>query len=1462
MPEKGSRGQRRFWQVSRWGLGLGVGITGLLWGFDWAARTVVQEQLLPNVQGMLEAALGREVTLGPLQFVYPWQISLGPSEVAGLLQVERLGVGVNLWRWLTSGQAELAIHLDQPQLTLTETDQGWPGLLATQPPTRTGSLPIQGVTVQIRQGQLLPQPRQGSLAPLTGLEGTLKAELGDKLRLQGQVGGNWAGGRLLAQGSGQGQDWQLTLRGQGIVLEQAGTVPLGQGAGRVDLLLQLGTEDLRGWLKLDQVQVQGAGLPQPLTGITGEVQLVGSQVLTQDLRLSYGGIPLQVGGRVDWLLGSWQLRGVTERVPYGVVAATVGLPTAVPVQGQVQAEVELLGPWQAPVLLGSFVGQGQVDRLELEGVRGQFRVRQGEVSLRGLEARLGEGRIQGEGDGGSLSWRADNLDLAGLAATYGTVLPLDLGRLQGQGQVDLGTGQVQGTWNLQGGELTGTGALDWHQGRLSLSGSTQLPQGSVQAQVLWDPETIQANLDLAGIPVAGGVLAGQVQGTVPTGNLTLGAARLQAQGQLQLEQLRDPLQVRAVWDGKGITGQLNHPWGQVQGQVEVDAQRFSLGAVQANWQITQLPLQALPIPLDLSGTFNGAGTVAGSLERLRGEGRAELQDLRVAGVGFHPRLQGSLAWDQGLGQAVVDLRGGKDRLALRWQGSRPEQFLVQRGATLAEGRGDGERLQMTLTGVPLAWLQGIVPQLPPLDGDLEGQVDWDWGSQSAAGRVAVARVNWGGLQAESLQGQFRYRPEQLDLEDLSLSLLNSRYQLAGQVMLGQTPQFNLRLLSGQGSLEDWVQTFGWRDWQDLRERGLSLPALGPARELEVTPLSVLGLALLEQIQRYEQILAQLAELAQQQSQLPLPPLRSLRGSFQAQATLSGSLDDPRLTFAVRGQDWSLADRQSSFALDEVQASGSLSNGTLVLAPLQLRYDNRRASFRGSLAPDQQQGSLVIEGMPLEILQPFLPRLVRVRGDLDLNADVSGSLNHPQITGQASLRNGRLNQIPLESGTARFQYQNAQLNLDSTFFLNPQAPIRLNGQIPLALPFSQDIPNPDSLNLSLKLENDGLELVNLLTTAIRWEGEQEDLDLTIRGSLTNPTLLGSLRVRGGSLRLPQFAEPIQDIAGEIQFNADQIHVTGLTGTWQQGSLRAEGVLPINIAAQGQEELPEQPLTLTLENLRLDTPLYQGQARGALSVHGRLLNPLLGGEVILDQGVVDLGNLPQPQPGQSAEAGVFQPEWNGLILRLGSPADVRHPLFRFIARGEVALFGPLAQPQPSGVITLDRGQVNLFATSFRLDRSRPNTVTFDRNFDPLLDLRLTTQLTEFFRPTAAGLAFDANRNLLGSQQTIQVRADVKGRASDLAANDPRTNIIQLSSTPFRSRDEIIGLMGGNAIAGLAADNGLVGLAGSALFFTIQDTLIETFGLDDVRLGPVVQPTRDGSRGRFSVGLELEGAKDLGP
>ncbi|MCJ2543822.1 translocation/assembly module TamB domain-containing protein, partial [Thermostichus vulcanus] len=665
-------------------------------------------------------------------------------------------------------------------------------------------------------------------------------------------------------------------------------------------------------------------------------------------------------------------------------------------------------------------------------------------------------------------------------------------------------------------------------------------------------------------------------------------------------------------------------------------------------------------------------------------------------------------------------------------------------------------------------------------------------------------------------------------------------------------------------LEDIISTFKWRQWSDLTRRGLQLPPLRPASVLESEPVGLPEHPLVEQLQYYAQVLATHLETLASRMDPLIPPPSSLRGEFQASVTLAGELSQPSVSFQLEGQNW----QAEEFGVDTLSASGSFADGAVVLEPLLLRSGERQASFSGTLGLNEQSGSLQIQGLPLALVDRFLPDELELEGDLNLDVELAGNLRDPHATGSLTVLNAQINQVPLREVGGQFDYNQGQLRFNSTLLANGDEPIRMVGLVPYTLPFAEVRAESDQIDLTLQAQNGGLRLINLFTDQVRWEGGQSQLELAIQGTLREPSLRGNLSVSDGILSFAALPEPITDLNGQIAFNLNQLEVQQLSGQFSQGSLLANGILPINSRGALQSGEGFQPLSLQLQGINLTLPnLYSGQLEGEVVVAGLLLQPLIEGRLQVSEGIVDVsprnGETPAV-PGIPSDPPPWQPRLNGLELTLGSGIQVvRRNLFEFTASGNLRLFGTPQDLRPAGTITLDRGRVALPIAAFRLDRSRRNTAIFDldNGLDPFLDLRLVTQATEVYRFPQDISPFDTNRNVLGSQQSIDIFATVNGRASELGEADPRNGILALSSSPSRSPEEIVALLGGTALARLNAEVGVAGLAGTALLNDLQEALGDTLGLDEIRLSPVPQiDTR--APNRSSVGLALEVAKDLGP
>jgi translocation and assembly module TamB len=260
-------------------------------------------------------------------------------------------------------------------------------------------------------------------------------------------------------------------------------------------------------------------------------------------------------------------------------------------------------------------------------------------------------------------------------------------------------------------------------------------------------------------------------------------------------------------------------------------------------------------------------------------------------------------------------------------------------------------------------------------------------------------------------------------------------------------------------------------------------------------------------------------------------------------------------------------------------------------------------------------------------------------------------------------------------------------------------------------------------------------------------------------------------------------------------------------------------------------------------------------------------VLGGELKLTNGKVFLPETNNTAGGNSTSAPSeinSTLRFGDLKLLLGENVQVeKSPLLNFLATGEITLNGSMDKLEPIGTIKLERGQVNLFTSRFRLTGS-DNTAQFTQEggLDPTLKVSLTTKALETSRLPSLDARNerqdkkDLFSTSLGSVQSIRVDAQINGLASEA------TNRLVLTSNPSRSQEEILLLLG-NGIGRLSTDEsalgvGLVNFAGSTVINGVQDAVTDFLGLSDFRIYPAI--TKAEGSTTSTLGLAAEVGVDL--
>ncbi|WP_017316983.1 translocation/assembly module TamB [Mastigocladopsis repens] len=1140
-------------------------------------------------------------------------------------------------------------------------------------------------------------------------------------------------------------------------------------------------------------------------------------------------------------------------------------------------------------LTGQFNVAGSVESFQPQAVvaTGQARVNFGSGTVTASNIQLADGQYQAQ-------LQAKNVPMQRL-----TQLPPQFHvNLTGQFNV---TG-VAGSSALQAMKATG-------QARLNVAGGTVTAD---QIQVA--DGRYQAMVDASGVklkrlsPQLQGQFGGrmQVAGTVETPH---GASlqNVRASGQVQFSQgiagIEQPLTAVVGWDGQKLlveratSSDLN-----ANGYIVVETRHGASGLpeitelnlnVQAqNYNLQKLPMQ-LPNAVALAGKADFGGRISGKLAVPNIQGQLRLRDFMVNQLPFEPVLTGNIELVQGQG-LNLDVAGNRDRIALNadpknrrtdvpWNVS---TFLVRWQDALASGQTQGDNLAMKVENFPLAILNLTPPPNTHLGrgaiaGFLTGDFQVNQKTFAAVGDIAIAKPQLGHIKGDHLNAQFRYGDGQTSITKGEFVKGVSRYALAGTLtQTPQGPQIKGKLNVTQGEVQDVLTALQLYELQDV-QRGLTQPNSGTAEDLSSTKsVGFSEQPLLTQLQRLAEIEDLLVKQQQQRREAsPIPDLADLNGTFNGEVSIdTAAANGLDVSFHLNGQNfvWGRGDEpEGLYKADQVIAQGRFENGVLKLLPLRIESKNRLIAFTGNIGGDEQSGQLRVLNFPVEVLNNFVKLPVGLTGHLNGTAALAGSIDNPQAKGELQITEGTLNQKGVDSATASFSYTNGRLNFGSHVLVASSEPVKVAGSIPYQLPFASVKSDNDKINLDVKVKNEGLAVLNLLTNQVAFEKGEGEIDLIVRGTKQQPILDGIATVNNATFSSQALPGKLTDITGKVQFDLDRITVQNLQGKYNnQGKVEAKGEIPV----ASQEMNIDNPLSVTLDQLALNLKgLYQGGASGNLQVTGSALNPMIGGQLQLADGEVLLAestNGSNPEDSNIDVSRIKQTKqdtpktdnavtkFNHLELQLGKNIEItRPPMFSFRATGILTLNGSLNEPIPEGTIRLKEGSVNLFTTRFNLVRGYGHKAIFRENQprDPELDIQLfakvldVIQTTDLNKPNITGLA---------ALETVRVEANIQGSASKLDEN------LELRSSPVRNETEIVALLGGGFVDTQERGNdttlGLINIAGSAVLNNLQEPLNQigtALGLSELRLFPtIISDTLEAGRSSSSLELAAEAGLDI--
>ncbi|NUN65274.1 hypothetical protein HCU40_11030 [Pseudanabaena biceps] len=1012
---------------------------------------------------------------------------------------------------------------------------------------------------------------------------------------------------------------------------------------------------------------------------------------------------------------------------------------------------------------------------------------------------------------------------------------------------------------LVGNYLTANGLIDL---AFANDNNNQLPTGIAGINL----DLISRNVNVNRLASLSTFIPSQASGIFNfRGNLSGAIDRLKIAGDLQVDDV-DLASFGSSLAKQGIVapsrGSLNFD-GSVNG--DLASPRLAGNLRVASLKVNQVELDNL--------TFNGAVNGIGSV--LQATGDLLLAGLRVDKLAFDPRLEGKLSFNGNQGLSV-DLRGNKrDRLTANLDAAfRPVNFNVNLGESTAIGKrleNDPNRLQVAINNLPLALVASLSGQ-NDVSGKLSSKLLVNFGNNpTAIGEVSIERPRFGRILADQAIAQLSYSNGIFDIKDGRLSIRQGESNNEYKFRLTYNPKIEDQITGAveikQGRMQDLFATLQWVNLIDVTQ-GLTF---SKSRAVELQPLEaikLLGEPLYKQLQYLTQIelRQEQQEIADSTSNYNLPPLTDFRGDVQG--TVNFALNQNRgirLGFDLTGKNFAYG----KFAVDDIQVAGRFGNGVFAISNANFQSGQsygKISKARLRIIPTsnplfrfrEQSGEIELKDFPIESLRPlpfFSAIPFDLTGKVNGNLSISGTnLLDLKVAGKLSLTDGSVNRQAIDFIGVKFAYDKLNINFDATMNVQDKESVVASGNLGLFGFF----------DVKLDVKDEGIKFINIFNQPVSWLDGKGDINLRASGTLRNPKVEGKMLVDKASVRIAGLPGNFTDVQGEIDFNNDRL-VSKITSNFSEGQLTLNGVLPISNVDLLKVDTPEyqQALAVNADKLKLNIrDISSDNFNTRVIVRGSLLDPILTGEVVLNDGRFVIGNDADPNNNVASSNNVANFGFDRLAVKLRNMQVTRFPLFNFLGEGDLVFNGSFQRPEPEGKINISRGQFNAISTRFRLDRSYENFVEFRPNqgLNPVLNVRVSGAVAEITRvpinSNRPNDLFSPNEvpvSNLGAQRTLRVQATVTGNA--LAPD------IRLSSSPPRSQAEIVALIGGGVLqqqSGSDPASALASFAGGTILNFLQDAIGDALNLAEFNLSPVTTGT-EGSR-TGTLGLSAEAAIDV--
>ncbi|XTZ11819.1 MAG: translocation/assembly module TamB domain-containing protein, partial [cyanobacterium endosymbiont of Rhopalodia inflata] len=384
-----------------------------------------------------------------------------------------------------------------------------------------------------------------------------------------------------------------------------------------------------------------------------------------------------------------------------------------------------------------------------------------------------------------------------------------------------------------------------------------------------------------------------------------------------------------------------------------------------------------------------------------------------------------------------------------------------------KGNLQGDRLVANIQNFPLKQLK-----LSPisdygltdcLGGKVNLNLEIDLLTLTGRGNLVIINPSLGKFFGDDLQINLVYQNNYITLTNTTLKLGQSIYNIKGGVAL-KTGEIQGNLRVDKGYVQELLSALKIYDFDSILNF-LQFKKDSSTHFEQVIPQSVknINTLLSEQVNQLWENDKKIREVAIEKQASKLPQKLDIKGKFNGEFFLSGTLKAPEITFQLEGENWEWISQPSTpsiinplgfvledspvISLEKLAIKGKLKNGifninpmiklneSLIQANINLTYDNNQFNLQSS--------TFSLNNLTLDTVSSLIAIPGDINGSIDLAGNLTGNLLKPEINGMFSLEKVVINAKLLgQSFQGNFTYNDAELELqiDKPDFI--QAHVRL------------------------------------------------------------------------------------------------------------------------------------------------------------------------------------------------------------------------------------------------------------------------------------------------------------------------------------------------------------------------------------------------------------------------------------